>query len=149
MVPHLRCNTALNVPPAQESVWSPPAQASSGIDLPYDGRAMAVIDSAVALGALPGLDAEEPVLDLTDLSPNLAQAMLQAKLSALATMHSTTGCAASAWLKSQPGSSQHADPAAWSCLRKAVLKVVLNKGSALAEGGGSVDCQLAAGRAWA
>ena len=52
---------------------------------------MAVIDSAVALGALPGLDAEEPVLDLSDLSPNLAQAVLQAKLSALAAMHSTTG----------------------------------------------------------
>ena len=52
---------------------------------------MAVIDSAVALGALPGLDPEEPVLDLSDLSPNLAQAVLQAKLSALAAMHSTTG----------------------------------------------------------
>ena len=54
---------------------------------------MAVIDSAVALGALPSLDAAEAVLDLTDLSPNLAQAMLQAKLSALAAVHSTTGYA--------------------------------------------------------
>ena len=92
----------LNICPAQESIWSPPAKASSGIDLPYDGRAMAVIDSAVVLGALPSLDAEEPVLDLTDLSPNLAQAMLQAKLSALATMHSTTGYAALAWLAQSP-----------------------------------------------
>ena len=68
------------------------AWASATPDLPFDGRALSVISRAVDLGVLPPMDAD-PVLDLQEMSPNLAQAMLQARLCSLSAMYAATGCA--------------------------------------------------------
>ena len=79
---------------AQEvGAWAGQAAASHlTVDLPFDARAMAVVEGAMAMGALPPLNSDV-MLDLRELSPNLAQAMLQARLCSLSAMFAATGCA--------------------------------------------------------